>query len=223
MPMWHITGTYFFMFPFPARLRFQSHMLCQDSGGLYLSLPVTPKDGIKSFNRIGFCLSQKKTTLGNFLSRVYYCFDEIPWPKAHGGRKALFDSPFHVMVHYQKAVRTGTQAGQDSGSKSGHRGQGGVLLIGLLPMAFSALRTQNYLSSDDTRCWAFPHWSLRKCLTGGSYGGPSSAEAAFSLMTSGLSSGPTKPASYRHQTHWSLKLDLYRNISLNCHQWSLWG
>jgi hypothetical protein len=47
-----------------------------------------------------------------------------------------------------KKVRTGTQAGQNSGGRSSCRGLDGMLPIGLLPMAFSAHRTQVYLSSD---------------------------------------------------------------------------
>jgi hypothetical protein len=72
------------------------------------------------------------------LSEGFYCCSDTPWPKDCLGRKGFI---WLTLPHYRswlKEVRTGTLTGKDPGGRGWCRGNGGVLVTGLLPTACSS-------------------------------------------------------------------------------------
>jgi hypothetical protein len=67
--------------------------------------------------------------------------------------KGLFSLHSHITVHHQRKVRIATHTGQELEGRSWCRGHGGVLLTGLLPLAWLSLlpySMQNYQPRDGT-------------------------------------------------------------------------
>ena len=91
--------------------------------------------------------------------------------KASWERKGLFSLHSHIVVHHQKEVRTGTQAGLEPGGRSWCRGHERVLLPVLFPTFCSTcfscsacflleLRTTRPRMASPIMGWALLHWFL---------------------------------------------------------------
>jgi hypothetical protein len=64
-----------------------------------------------------------------------YCYDDTLWSKVNWGSNGLYYLHFYIMVHQGRSIAT--QTGQEPGERSWYRDHRGLLLTGLLSMAFS--------------------------------------------------------------------------------------
>jgi hypothetical protein len=114
---------------------------------------------------------------------------QTPWPRNKLGRKGFIQLILPHCCSSLKEVRTGTQAGQDTGTDAEAMGGGAVFLTGLLPLACSACfliepRTTSPEMATPTMEQLSPiDHQLRKCPTAGSHGCMSPDEAPFSVIT----------------------------------------
>jgi hypothetical protein len=115
---------------------------------------------------------------------VFLLLHKISWPRSKLRRKGFIPLILPHCCSLPKEVRTGTQAGQEAGADA-EAMEGGMLLIGLLPLACSACfliepRTNIPGMAPPTRS---PLPLITNWENAFSHGGISSTEAPFSVIT----------------------------------------